>query len=125
LQIVRHFPVLGVGLNAFGAAYPRYQTFSKELWWGELHNEYLQSAVDMGLIGAALAGIVLTRLYGAALRGARRGALEAALLGALLASAFSNVVESNWQVPGNAATFAALAGLALRAGLDVPKLEAP
>jgi O-antigen ligase len=125
LQIVPHFPVLGVGLNAFGAAYPRYQTFSKGLWWGELHNEYLQSAVDMGLIGAALAGIVLTRLYGAALRGARRGALEAALLGALLASAFSNVVESNWQVPGNAATFAALAGLALRAGLDVPKLEAP
>jgi hypothetical protein len=44
-------------------------------------------------------------------------------LGSLLASAATNLVDFNWQIPANAATFAVLAGLALRGALD-PRPEA-
>jgi len=35
-------------------------------------------------------------------------------LGALLGLALDNLVDFNWQIPANAATFVALAGLACR-----------
>jgi O-antigen ligase len=120
LQLAPRFPLLGVGLNAFGTAYPPYQTFHKEIWWGELHNEYLQALVDTGVLGALLAAALLVRLFASALRGAARGAIEAALLGSLLASASHNLVDFNWQIPANAATFAALAGLAMRGAEPTP-----
>jgi hypothetical protein len=44
------------------------------------------------------------------------GPLDAARLASLLALALHNVVDFNWQVPANAATFVALAGLASRRG---------
>jgi hypothetical protein len=37
------------------------------------------------------------------------------VLGALLACCFHNLVDFNWQIPANAATFAALAGVATAA----------
>jgi len=114
LRLVPHFPLLGAGFNAFGTSYPPYQTYFKDVWWGEAHNEYLQSLIDTGLVGAGLAGMLIVRLFGAALRGAQRGTLEAGLLGALLALGFHNLFDFSWQIPANAATFAALSGLALR-----------
>jgi hypothetical protein len=34
-------------------------------------------------------------------------------------------VDFNWQIPANCATFVALAGLAMSAGLDLDPTEAP
>lgn len=118
LHLVPRYPLLGVGLNALGTAYPPHQTYFKSVWWGEVDNEYLQVLVDTGIVGALVAGFLLVRLFGAAVRGARHGAFETGVAGALFAAAFSNLVESNWQIPANAATFAALAGVALRAEGD-------
>ncbi len=123
LRMVPRFPLLGAGFNAFGTAYPSYQTAWKGIWWGEAHNEYLQSLVDLGVAGAGLTAALLVLLFRAAIRAAPRGALEAGLLGSLLASAATNLVDFNWQIPANAATFAVLAGLALRGALD-PRPEA-
>ena len=47
-------------------------------------------------------------------RAAPRSPIDAAILGALLACCVHNFVDFNWQIPANAATFAALAGLATR-----------
>jgi O-antigen ligase len=123
LRMVPRFPLLGAGFNAFGTAYPSYQTASRGMWWGQAHNEYLQSLVDLGVAGAALTAALLVRLFRVAIQAAPRGALAAGLLGSLLASAATNLVDFNWQIPANAATFAVLAGLALRGALD-PRPEA-
>jgi O-antigen ligase len=111
--IVADFPLFGVGLNAFGRAYRTYQTIYRFDYWAEAHNEYYQALLDMGLLGASLSAGLLWILFTRALRAAPRSALQTGLLGALSAQAVANVVDFNWQIPANAATFAALAGITL------------
>jgi O-antigen ligase len=107
------FPVLGAGFNAFGTSYLRYQTVASYEWYGEAHNEYLQALLDLGVAGAAIVGALLVVLFTRAVRHAPRSALRAGLFASLLALALHNVVDFNWQIPANAATFVALAGLAV------------
>ena len=119
LRMVPDFPLLGAGFNAFGTSYLRYQTVERYEWYGEAHNEYLQALVDTGLAGAVLAGAILLRLMRCGMKAARATALDAGLLGALFACAIHNVVDFNWQIPANAATFAAVAGAVMRRAAEV------
>jgi O-antigen ligase len=122
------FPVLGAGFNAFGTSYTQYQTVARYEWYGEAHNEYLQALLDLGLVGAALVAALVLRLLTAGVRAAGTNPLDAGILGALVALCAHNVVDFNWQIPANAATFAALAGLIMRraAALSEPAtLTAP
>jgi O-antigen ligase len=116
LPMLRRFPLFGTGLNAFSTAYPWYQTYAKvgPDWVGEAHNEYLQALLDTGLIGAALFAFLIARTLRNALARARNGALDLGVLGALLALALHNLVDFNWQIPANAATWVALAAVASR-----------
>ena len=119
LRIFPHFPVFGSGFDTFGSAYPTYQTLSRYHWYGEAHNEYLQVLLEAGVIGALLMAALLATLLRASARAAAETPLDAGILGALLACCFHNLVDFNWQIPANAATFAALAGLAVRRGVEV------
>jgi len=123
LPMVRSFPLLGCGLNAFGTAYPRRQRVLKSEWVGQAHNEYLQALVDTGVLGAALLVALLLRVLGAAWEAAPRSPLDAGILGSLLALAAHNVVDFNWQIPANAATYAGLAALAMRSGRSGTRLD--
>jgi len=114
LPMVRSFPVLGCGLNAFGTAYPRHQTVLKSDWVGQAHNEYLQALVDTGIPGLILLLALLLRVLRAAWEAGPRSALDAGILGGLLALAAHNLVDFNWQIPANAATYSSLAALAMR-----------
>jgi O-antigen ligase len=115
VPLVPDFPVFGVGLNAFSTVYPLYQTVGRTEWIGEAHNEYLQVLLDLGLVGALLVGALLVLVFRAAHRGASRGGLDLGVFGALLGLAIHNLVDFNWQIPANAATWIALAALALNA----------
>jgi O-antigen ligase len=116
--MVGDFPVFGLGLNAMGRAYRVYQTVYLWDYWAEAHNEYYQSLLDLGLVGACLTAGLLFLLFSRAWRGASRSAFGVGLLGALTAQAAANVVDFNWQIPANAATFAALAGVAVGRARD-------
>ena len=115
VPLVPDFPVFGVGLNAFSTVYPLYQTVGRTEWIGEAHNEYLQVLLDLGLVGALLVGALLVLVFRAAHRGASRGGLDLGVFGALLGLAIHNLVDFNWQIPANAATWIALAALAVNA----------
>ena len=125
VRMFPRFPVFGAGFNAFGTSYTQYQTIERYEWYGEAHNEYLQALLDMGIVGAALVLALLLRLLRDALRAASATPLDAGVLGAIVACCVHNTVDFNWQIPANAATFAALAGVSMRraAGLrDAPTL---
>ena len=107
------FPVFGLGLNAFSTAYPWYQTVWPQEWIGEAHNEYLQVLLDGGVLGAGLFAAMIVLVLLTAFRGAATGSLEIGLFGALVTLAVHNLVDFNWQIPANAATWTALAALAL------------
>lgn len=114
LPLVRRFPLLGVGFNAFATAYAPYQTIWRRDWIGEAHSEYLQALLDTGVVGAALFGSLLVLLFRRAFALASRSPFDLGVFGSLSALAFHNTVEFNWQIPANAATFVALSALALR-----------
>jgi hypothetical protein len=67
-------------------------------------------------VGAILVGALAWTLFRLAFRAARLGPLDAGRLASLLALAVHNVVDFNWQIPANAATFVALAAVATRRG---------
>lgn len=114
LRMFPDFPALGAGFNAFGTSYIPYQTVARYEWYGEAHNEYLQALLDTGLVGAVLVALLVLTLLRAAWRGAAGGPLAAGLLGAVTACLVHNLVDFNWQIPANAATFAILSGLAVQ-----------
>jgi O-antigen ligase len=113
LPMVKHFPVFGVGWNAFATAYPWYQTVWKTDWIGQAHNDYLQALLDGGLLGLLLVAGLLAVAFKGALARAPRSPLELGLFGALLGFALHAVVDFNGQIPANAATWISLAALAV------------
>jgi O-antigen ligase len=113
LPMVPHFPVFGVGWNAFATAYPWYQTIWKTEWIGEAHNDYLQALLDGGVLGLALVCALLALVFRGALTRARRSPVDLGLLGALLGLALHELVDFGGQIPANAATGIALAAMAL------------
>ncbi len=127
LPMFPRFPLFGVGLNAFSTAYPAYQTVAKvgPDWVGEAHNEYLQVLLDTGLAGAAVVAAILAIVFARALVRARASPIDLGLFGALFGVSLHNLVDFNWQIPANAATWVALAAVACRKGADGNTHERP
>jgi O-antigen ligase len=113
LPMARHFPVFGVGWNAFATAYPWYQTIWKTEWMGEAHNDYLQALLDGGVLGLAFVCGLLAIVLRSALGRARRSPADLGVLGALVGLALHELVDFGGQIPANAATGIALAAAAL------------
>lgn len=129
-KMIPDFPVFGVGWSALGDAYHwRYQTV--HLWgrWDQAHNEYLQVLLVTGVLGSSIALGLLWLLLRAALRASSRSPFGIGLMGAVVANATTNVADFNLQVPANAATFVAIAGMLMaygqRSASGPPDGEAP
>lgn len=59
LQIFRDYPVFGAGLDSFGTAFPRYDTWNGRFRIEQAHNDYLQILADAGILGfACVAGFI-------------------------------------------------------------------
>lgn len=116
LEIARDFPVFGSGLNTFGIAFMRYQKVFRNEWLNAAHNDYLQALTDGGFLWAAGVVALTVLLLRRALEAARSGGLAVGLLGSVIASCAHALVDFNWQIPGIAATFCMLAGLAAQGG---------
>ena len=114
LRMFPDFPLLGVGWNGFGMAYLRYQTFWRYYFIPAAHNEYLELLLTTGLVGSAVGLWGFARLLRPALALAQRSPLDAGLFSGLLGLACHNLVDFNWQILPNAATFVALLALAVR-----------
>jgi O-antigen ligase len=120
LTIIRDFPLWGSGLDTYGTATIVYQSGPRQLHNQEAHNDYLQLASEGGL----LLGLPILLTLGVFVRDVRRRFREApkegmtywlrvgAVIG-LLSIATQSLVEFSLQMPGNAALFAVLAGIAL------------
>jgi O-antigen ligase len=63
LDIIRHHPVLGTGLGAFGVVYTRYDSRNGMYRLDQAHNDYLQIVSDGGVIGLALGLFFVIALF--------------------------------------------------------------
>ena len=120
-RMVDDFWLTGTGLNTFGSAALFYQATLKGSHMREAHNDYLQLAAEGGL----LAGLPIVLAIAVLAYGIRQRIrsdvgsvwwIRAGAVTGLLAVAAQSFVEFSLQMPGNAALFAVLCGLALHDG---------
>lgn len=127
LQIIKDYPILGAGLDAFGTVFPRYDTWNGTFRVEQAHNDYLQIFADAGVFGFALAIAFIYLLFKRGLerfrqtsdrfrRGAGIGAL-AGCFGVLIHSFFDFPLRT----PSNMFYFLTLAALAT-VSINYPKL---
>jgi O-antigen ligase len=118
VHLVAQHPLWGSGLGTFTAVYPQARTFPTNLYVNAAHNDYVQLAVETGLIGLLCAAAFLFLLFRNAfqrIRRARQDWFSAVTLAALvgcIAMLVHSLFDFNFEIPANATTFAFLAGLA-------------
>lgn len=95
LDIIKHHPVIGTGLGAFGVVYTRYDTRNGTFRLEQAHNDYLQVLSDAGIIGAALGVFFIFVLFRLGLKRAQSGDVfrRGVAMGAL-AGCFAVLVHS-------------------------------
>jgi O-antigen ligase/predicted Zn-dependent protease len=120
ITMVRDFPVFGIGLGCWPEIFPRYARPPwTSVFWNATHNDYVQVAAEMGLVGFALLAWFLIRIWRRIYEGKRAmkpgtDLLVAAALAAASGTAVHEFFDFPLQVPANALLLTALLGLAVR-----------
>lgn len=120
VRVIKAFPLAGTGVNTFGTAMTGYQTTQKDQHFQEAHNDYVQIAVEGGLlvgIPALVAFVLLVRAiwrrFSAGQDDTMTHWIRVGAATGLLAIAMQAFVEFSLQMPGNAALAVVLLALAL------------
>jgi hypothetical protein len=138
-SLIGAYPLFGVGYGNFYPAISRYLTSGLGLAWTAAHNDYLQLASELGLLGFSLVVIVvggsLARAVRAALARERPGGpldpwdntryVGLACTGSLTAFLLHSIVDFNAYVLANALTLAWVAGVAASLPVARPQDDAP
>jgi len=118
LKIFVDNPIIGAGLDAFGVAFTRYDTWNGMWRVEQAHNDYLQILADGGVIGLACAAAFIFLLFRRGLTVIRRSSSpgrRSIAVGAL-AGCFGILVHSFFdfplRTPSNAYFFLLLAAMA-------------
>jgi O-antigen ligase len=121
VDIIKHHPLLGTGLGAYGVVYTAYDSRNGLFRLEQAHNDYLQVLSDGGIIGAALGLFFVVSLFrmGFSRRASRDDFRRGVATGAL-AGCFAVLVHSFFDftlhTPSNTLLFLVLAGLATMNG---------
>lgn len=128
--LIQARPLLGSGLGTFAQTYTQLQTTEVTRYVDHAHNDYLEFAAELGLIGAGLLfGLIifaLARMISGFYRAerSRHRFLLLGCAGSVLAILFHSMADFNLQIPANALVFAAILGLGCAASGTVVRKEA-
>lgn len=125
-RMIASAPLTGYGLGSFGTATIILQDGRRNAHWNAAHNDYIQLAVEGGLLVCIPVLVALALLV----RDIRRRFAEAPAYGStywnrvgavvgLVAIGVQSFFEFSLQMPGNAALFAVLIGIALHRSPNV------
>jgi hypothetical protein len=111
--MIRDKWALGVGLGAFGTAYPIYNSQDGTILVEQAHNDYLQVVADAGIIGAVIALCFIFLVARDIVRASRHvsRAMSGTALGAaggMFALFIHSLFDFNFQIPSNALLFLVL-----------------
>ena len=107
VDMVKAFPVTGTGGGSFYNTYIRYRTVLPG-YFNHAHNDYVELAADVGLVGVGLLGSFVLLTFGVCARtlAKRRPALPRGIafgvMMAVVALAIHSTVDFNLQHPANA-----------------------
>jgi putative inorganic carbon (HCO3(-)) transporter len=107
----------GTGLGTFSIAFPKYRENIITGFYKQTHNDYLQFATEVGVVGLVLLGCIVVPSFLMAVMAQykrkdplMRGMSFAAMMG-IIAMLIHATVEFNFQIPPNAGMFVVLLGL--------------
>ncbi|MFI5361862.1 MAG: O-antigen ligase family protein [Elusimicrobiota bacterium] len=133
----RDAPLFGTGLGSFETIYPSYQDVELRATVAHAHSDWLEIALEAGLVGllaslaaAALAAAAAVRVWLTA-RSEEMRALIGGCLAAAAAFCVHALFEFCFQIPGNAVVFLGIVGFLLSApswadkGADRPRSRPP
>lgn len=112
----RDAPLFGTGLGSFASFYPAYQDSALRGTVTHAHSDWVELALEAGVLGLLAAAAGAAAVYGAALKTLREGRsreMRALAGGGLVAACFfaaHSLFEFAFQIPGNAAVLVAVAG---------------
>jgi O-antigen ligase len=119
VRMFEQHPLTGWGLGTFPIVYPKFRTFSTDLFVNEAHNDFVQLLVETGVLGFAAGVGLLVLVY---VRGFRKisrsllGSWNSVAVGASLIGVTGIAVHSlfdfNLQIPANALLFYVLCAVA-------------
>jgi hypothetical protein len=116
-SLIRDFAILGVGANGFRMIYPGYRTNTERKSFTHAENEYVELAVDGGLLGMLLVLGLAVSLGLAFACNARDGVMPSVLvpglLGSLAVVLVHNAVDFPLHAPVYSIVFASLVGIAV------------
>ena len=119
LKVFIDHPLLGVGFDAFGVAFPKYDSWSGAFRIEQAHNDYLQSLTDAGIAGFACVAAFIYLLFRkgfSVIAGLHDGFRRSAAMGAL-AGCFGILIHSFFdfplRTPSNAFFFLLLVAIAI------------
>jgi putative inorganic carbon (HCO3(-)) transporter len=121
LQLIRQHPWLGTGLGTFPVAYPAVQTVHLNGFVNHAHNDYLEVASEIGILGAVILFGAILYTFVAVIRrvGRHHDAVSQATgigaIGAMAAILCHSLTDFNLYIPANALLFSVVLGLGYRA----------
>ena len=111
VKILDDYPLFGTGGGTFYTAFTRYRGQDIPDYYDHVHNDYVQTLTDTGIIGGSLFGLlVLASFIAAVLAQARRrdpftrGIAFGVVMG-VIAIGIHSTVDFNLQIPANAFLF--------------------
>jgi O-antigen ligase len=121
IRIAKDYWLTGTGLNTYGVSTLYYQTSAPGQHLREAHSDYLQLAAEGGLLLCIPIAITIAAFVWEVRKRFRQdvGSIWWIRFGAviaLLAIAVQSIGEFSLQMPGNAALFAVIAGIAIHDG---------
>jgi O-antigen ligase len=128
LTMIRANPFFGVGLGAYGTAFPVYTQSDGSLRVPQAHNDYLQIVADCGIVGGLIGLWFIVLMFRAMLRSlkSRDPWLAGLALGAgagIFAMLVHSVFDFNLQLPANALLFLILTAVVSHASATVSDEE--
>lgn len=101
LKIFFDYPILGAGLDAFGTAFPQYDSWNGMYRVEQAHNEYLQTLADAGILGFVCIATFIYFLFKKALPlvGAKHDGFRRGVAVGALAGCFGILIHSFFDFP--------------------------
>jgi O-antigen ligase len=117
LDLVAAYPLFGCGLGSFTSAFMKYKVSEPLVTDGYVHNDYLQIAAELGLVGFAIAAVLVLTILAKAVRATwehsdhnSRG-MGLACTGGIVAILIHSLVDFNLYIPSNALVLAWIFGI--------------
>jgi len=117
MHLIAAYPLFGCGLGNYETAFLRYQASGVDRVFTYAHNDYLQIAAELGLVGFVIAAVLwlpaVSRPFRAAwqAKGRTTRFLGLGCAGAIAAIGLHSLTDFNMYVPANAMTLAWICGI--------------